>query len=386
MSYLVLGAGRMARGLVHYLKTHDQDARVKVVDVSAQRAKDLATWAGGSVMAGRLDLDDRAGVRRAFEDVTVAIGAVHYRYNVMLTEEAARARTHLVDLGGNNGVVARQLALGARVKKAGVTVVPDTGLAPGMASILAMAAIEGMDRVDHLRIRVGGVPLRPLPPLGYQLVFSTEGLINEYVEDAQVLEGGKLVNVPSLTDPEPVRFPPPFGMMEAFHTSGGASTLVHTLRGRVFDLDYRTVRYPGHCERMATLKELGFMDARPVKLGKVTVSPRELTGLLLERGLPDRGEDAVLVLVTADGRSGGRHRRVRIRLVDRFDRATGLFAMMRCTAFPSACIAHMLATGIITDRGVHPQELVVPIEMFIDRMRKAGLAIRKQTAWGKRVV
>jgi lysine 6-dehydrogenase len=377
MNYLILGSGRMARGLVHFLEHRDPGASIRVVDVVASRARSLARLSGPRVTAGRLDLGDRAAVRGSLERADVAVSAAHYRFNPVLTAEAARTRTHLVDLGGNNDVVARQMQLDARVSRAGVTVVPDTGLAPGMTNLLALWAIQGMERVESVRIRVGGVPLRPEPPFDYQLVFATSGLINEYVEDALVLRGGKVRTVPSLTDVEALRFPPPFGRMEAFNTSGGASTLIRTLKGRVRNLDYKTIRYPGHCQRMHALKHLGLMDARPVRVDGTAVSPRALTGLLLERSLPSTGPDAVLVRVLAQGTRRGRHRRVRINLVDTHDPATGLTAMMRCTAFPSACIAWMLGRGIIDAPGVHEQESVVPVARFVREMRRAGLAIRR---------
>lgn len=377
MHYLVLGSGRMARGLVHFLGDRDPGAHVRVVDVVSSRARDLAKRAGGNVSAGRLDLADRDAVRREMKRADVALSAAHYRFNAMLTAEAARSGTHMVDLGGNNDVVAKQIALGPKVARAGVTVVPDTGLAPGMTNLLALWAIEGMESVECVRIRVGGVPLRPEPPFDYQLVFATEGLVNEYVEDALVLRGGRLRSVESLTGIETLRFPPPFGTMEAFNTSGGASTLVRTLKGRVRNLDYKTVRYPGHCVRMHALKHLGFMDGRRVGVEGQAVRPRALTSVLLERSLPSEGPDAVLVRVTAEGRRGGRKRKVRVGLVDTLDRKTGLTAMMRCTAFPSACIAWMLGRGIITRPGVHEQESVVPVKRFVREMRRAGLAIKR---------
>ena len=377
MNYLILGSGRMARGLVHFLRRRDPSASIRVVDVVASRARALARSGGSRVTAGRLDLSDRAAVRRALSRADVAISAAHYRFNVMLTAEAARTHTHLVDLGGNNDVVAGQLELDGRVAAAGVTVVPDTGLAPGMTNLLALWAIRGMERVDEVRIRVGGVPLEPVPPLDYQLVFATEGLINEYVEDALVIRSGRVRTVPSLTDVESLRFPAPFGRMEAFNTSGGASTLIRTLKGRLRNLDYKTIRYPGHCARMHVLKHLGLMDGRAVRVGGADVSPRALTGLLLERALPSSGPDAVLVRVTASGVRRGRRRRVRVGLVDTLDRRTGLTAMMRCTAFPSACIAWMLGRRLIDSPGVHEQESVVPVGRFVREMREAGLAIRR---------
>jgi lysine 6-dehydrogenase len=379
MRYVIFGAGKMARGLVHYLLRRDPEARLRVLDRVPAHARELVAWAGDSRVTGAaLDFDDRAGVRRALERADVALSAAHYRFNAMLTTEAIRAKAHLVDLGGNNDVVAKQLAQSAAARRAGVTVIPDTGLAPGLASLLAMWAIEGMAQPECVRIRVGGVPIHPKPPLGYALVFSAEGLINEYVEDALVLRQGKLVRVASLTEVEPIRFPRPFGLMEAAHTSGGASTLVHTLRGRVPNLEYKTIRYPGHFAQVLALKELGFFAEERVVVGGARVSPRELTGLLVERSLPSNAPDAILVRVTAEGTLRGRRSVVNITLVDRFDPRTGLSAMARCTAFPSACIAWMIAHGALARPGVHCQETVVPVGPLIAELRRAGLAMARR--------
>jgi len=380
MRVLVLGAGRMARGVVHWLVERDGDVRIRVVDRHLKVARDLARlWPGRRVTASVADLADRDAVRRLMAGADVTVSAAHYRYNRDLTADAIGSGSHLVDLGGNNRVVRQQLALSKRAARAGVTVIPDTGLAPGLVNLLAASAIEDMDRVESVRIRVGGVPLEPEGELGYQLVFSTEGLINEYVEDAIVLRDSRPVTVPSLTGLERIVFPKPFGPMEAFHTSGGASTLVETLAGRVDDLDYKTIRYPGHCERIRVLARLGFMGSRLVRTGKGDVVPRALTARLLEDSLPTGGADAVLLRVTAFGVLGHRPLTRRYGLVDRFDAATGLSAMARCTAFPTACIAWMLGGGRIDRPGVHCQEEIVPLAPFIAEMRGSGLDIRLRT-------
>jgi len=211
------------------------------------------------------------------------------------------------------------------------------------------------------------------------IVFSPEGLINEYVEDALVLRGGRIAAVPSLEDVETIRFPAPFGVMEAFNTSGGSSTLAATLRGRVRNLDYKTIRYPGHAAIVRGMKQLGLFGRDAVALpGGRRVIPREVAGALFDRNLPLRGEDAVLVRVTVEGKRRGRKARVAITLVDRMDRHAGLTAMMRCTAFPAACIAHMIVEGKIEARGVLRQEDAVPLDLFVAAMRRAGLEIKSR--------
>src|SRR5204862_625335 len=131
-------------------------------------------------------------------------------------------------LGGDNDVVAAELALHAAARAKGVNVIPGCGLAPGMTAVLVAHAVARFDSVDEIHIRVGGLPLAPKPPLDYQLVFSVEGLINEYVERARVVRDGKVVEIESMTEVEELEFPQPFGKMEAFQTSGGTSTLPDT--------------------------------------------------------------------------------------------------------------------------------------------------------------
>src|SRR5262249_1219664 len=150
------------------------------------------------------------------------------------------------DLGGNDAIVRKELLLDEFAKERGIAIVPDCGLAPGLVSILTAAATEGLDDIYEIRLRVGGIPVEPQPPLEYSLAFSVDGLINEYVEDANVIIDGKPTVVPALTNVEEIEFPQPFGVLEAFCTSGGVSTLTETFQNRVQHLDYKTIRYKGH--------------------------------------------------------------------------------------------------------------------------------------------
>src|SRR5207245_6645009 len=190
------------------------------------------------------------------------------------------------DLGGNNDVVAAELALDTEARSRGVNIIPDCGLAPGMVAVLVAHGAAQFDKLDEIHIRVGGLPQNPKPPLDYQLVFSVEGLINEYIEPARVVRNGKITNVASMTETEDIEFPPPFGRLEAFQTSGGTSTLPETFLGRVRELDYKTIRYPGHCAKFKTMIDLGLCSSEPLPLNGMRVAPRRLLADLLVRNLP----------------------------------------------------------------------------------------------------
>ncbi|OPZ88862.1 MAG: Lysine 6-dehydrogenase [bacterium ADurb.Bin425] len=288
---------------------------------------------------------------------------------------ALSTRTHFVDLGGNEELVRRQFLLDELAKERGVSIIPDAGLAPGMVSLLAASAAESLDEVYDMRIRVGGVPIdREINTLGYAQVFSVEGLINEYSEDCTLIRDGKLLQLPALSELEEVEFPPPFGRMEAFNTSGGISTLPQSYLNRIQHLDYKTVRYIGHCQAIRAMQELGFFS--PEKFNGSELSPRAVLAGQLAKHLPVGEPDAVLLRVSVSGNKSGKPSQLVFDCVDYADQAVGLSAMMRMTAFPASILGQMLARGDINKRGVLRQEESVPTRLFLTELSGRGIAIK----------
>jgi lysine 6-dehydrogenase len=366
MKILVLGAGRMGLGAVFDLARQSDVAQVTVADAVLERAQQVASLSP-KVKAVHLDVADDRAVTELMRGHASAISCVNYWYNEKLARAAIAAGTNFCDLGGNNTVVDAELALDAAARAAGVNVIPDCGLAPGMVAVLVAHAAARFTTLDEIHIRVGGLPQHPQPPLDYQLVFSVEGLINEYIERARIIRGGTIVEVESMTEVESLEFPPPFGTMEAFQTSGGTSTLPETFLGRVRELDYKTIRYPGHCAKFKTMIDLGLCSSEPVD----GVVPRKLLGALLERNLPHDGPDVVLVRVEVKGDA----RTLRYDIIDRYDSATGLSAMMRTTAFPASIVALMMARGQITTKGALPQERCVPPDLFMQELAARDIQV-----------
>ncbi len=371
MKIIVLGAGRQGEALAHDLANSRGVEQVTLVDLNGARAAALAKalqQGKNSVVGRQADLSDESALASLFEGHDVAIGAASYALNEGLTRAAIAAGCHFVDLGGNIHVVAAQFAMSEQAKAAGVAIVPDAGLAPGLAGILAMHGVRQLDRTDHVTLRVGGLPLHPEPPLNYALVFSPTGLINEYVEPAEVLRGGEVMQIPSLAEVEQLAFAPPFDQLEAFTTSGGASTLPHTLRGTVQNLDYKTIRYTGHVAIMQSFAALGFFEP----------PAREITERLFAERLPQTQEDVVLVRVAVEGEQGGQKRRFVQEIVDRFDATTGHTAMMRATAYPAASIARLLGDGSIAERGTLKQEDVVPVDAMLAQLAERGIVVESR--------
>jgi len=244
--------------------------------------------------------------------------------------------------------------------------------------VLVMTGIREFDALDSIRIRVGGLPQHPTPPLNYQLVFAVEGLINEYIEKAVVIRDGKIGLVDSMIDVEEIMFPEPFGALEAFNTSGGLSTMATLLDGKVRNLHYKTIRYKGPCEKLKTLPDLGFASSEPIMAGTSVRTARELFEQLLRKKLDFGDTDVVLARVIIEGKQGGKGKTLEYEFIDYFDTATGITAMMRTTAYPTSIIARMLAEGVITERGVLPPESCVPGDIMIEELAKRNIRIQKR--------
>lgn len=352
---------------------------VTVADVDAGRAEAVAaSLKSDKVRAAHVDVNDESRTVELMRGHDAAISCVTYFHNLRLARAAIEARTNFCDLGGNNSVVDSELALDAEARAAGINIIPDCGLAPGMVSVLAAHAAARFRHLDELHIRVGGLPQQPRPPLDYQIVFSVEGLINEYVERARVIRGGEIVEVESMTEVESLDFPAPFGRMEAFQTSGGTSTLPETFMGRVRELDYKTIRYPGHCERFKLLVDLGLCGSDAVEIEGGRVAPRKVLGEMLSRRLPAGEPDVVLVRLELAGRlDSGNEASTRLRydIIDRFDERAGLSAMQRTTAFPASVIAQMMARGETTAKGALPQERCIPADAFVAQLAARDINI-----------
>jgi lysine 6-dehydrogenase len=373
MKIAVIGAGLMGRAALYDAARAEGVEAVGIFDIDKNLAGEVGERYGeGKAVSGRLDAGDEQTAGEILSAYDAAVSCVTYKFNPGLTRAAIKAKCHLVDLGGNNDVVKAQLDMDAEAREAGVIVVPDCGLAPGMVSVMAADGIAKMDSVASVKIRVGGLPQSPRRPLNYQIVFSPEGLINEYWEPCVILEGGQKKTVNPMTGLEQMEFDG-IGELEAFYTSGGSSTLPDTFAGKVDFLDYKTIRYPGHCLQFRTMLELGLASRKMIEVDGQTVEPRAVFKTVLENALSFDDPDMILLRVTVEGQKDGSPASRVYEMVDRQDSRTGLTAMMRTTAFPAAIIAWMAASGKITERGVKPQEIAVDPSLFLPQLKKRGI-------------
>lgn len=379
MKITVLGAGMMGRAVAFDLEKYSNFSKITVADKDEQTLQSAKFFLKGKkIDFSIINVNDSKDVRKHFQHADIVISAVPYRFNYDMTKIAVETKTHFLDLGGNNDIVNKQRSLSEKAKKNDVTIIPDCGLAPGMVSVIARDIIDQMDSVDILKLRVGGLPIDPKPPLNYQIVFSPYGLINEYIEDAIVLDRGKITEKKSMTEIETITFPEPFGDMEAFLTSGGCSTLPYTYKNKIGYLDYKTIRYLGHCEKFKTLLDLGFAKEEKIQVGDQQVAPRDLLASLLLEKLPINGKDVVLVKILSKGMKDGKNLSFDYTIIDYYDEENDITSMMRTTAYPISITAQMLEDGAISRRGVFCPEEIVPCTVFFEELKKRDIQIKKE--------
>jgi lysine 6-dehydrogenase len=391
MKLLVIGSGMMGSAAAYDMARQGQVDSVTLADSDLKRAKDVAARVNRitndkKVRATSLDAAKEKDAARLMKGHDGALSAVPYFLNLGLAKAAITAGCHFADLGGNNTVVRQELALAKQAEKRGIGIAPDCGLSPGMASILGGELVRRLDgRADALKLYVGGLPERPMPPFHYQLVFSVEGLINEYVEPARILRKGKLITIDPLTEPEPFHMDG-FAPLVAFQTSGGTSTLPETFEGKVGECFEKTLRYPGHYDLLCELKDLGLFSNQKMRVGNVEVAPRAVLSKVFEGKFAGKGPDVCIMRLEAHesvkapgvrGLLGGKlkGRVATFTMVDHYDPKSDMSAMMRTTAFPASIVLQMMCMGAFSKHGAVLQERDVPAETFLEEIARRGIKI-----------
>ncbi len=376
MKILVLGAGMMGRAIAYDL------SRFSAVDTIILGEKDKKTrlsadrfLQGTGVKSLAINAENSSSIKRVVQKKDIIISALPYIYNYRLAQLAIQTKTHFIDLGGNNTIVQNERRLFSKAEKNDVTIIPDSGLAPGLVSIITRDVVDHFDTVASVRLRVGGLPRTPKPPLNYQIVFSPYGLINEYVEDALILNQGKILSKKSMTEVESLSFPKPFGAMEAFLTSGGCSTLPYTYRHIIQYLDYKTIRYPGHCEKIKVILDMGFANETKIHCAGQMIAPRDVFASLLMKNIPTTGEDVILLKVMSQGMKQGVKRTRDYLIIDHYDKKNKITAMMRTTGYPVAITAQMIENCTIQKHGVFCPEEIIPPQDFFNELKKRKIRL-----------
>jgi saccharopine dehydrogenase-like NADP-dependent oxidoreductase len=347
---LVLGGG-LVGGVMARDIAADAGLAVTVVDLDETALSRLKARA--PVEIRRADLADPAAVRDLCAAHDLILGAAPGFLGFQCLRAAIESGRPVVDI---SFMPEDALELDGLARAKGVTAVVDCGVAPGMSNFLVGHVESELDETEEVLILVGGLPVVRRWPYEYVAVFSPIDVLEEYTRPARFVENGVVVVREALSDPELVDLPG-VGTVEAFNTDGLRSLLTTV---RAPNLKEKTLRWPGHIDKIRLLRATGLFGREPVEVGGVAVQPIDLTAKLLFPIWKRReGEEELTVMrVVVKGRKGAQPRRYTYDLLDRTDTTRSETSMARTTGFPATAVARLILEGALARPGVHPPEVL----------------------------
>lgn len=368
MKIIVLGAGLVGGPMALDL-AKDKAFDVTVADIDTNRLKALENH---GIKTRMQDLGEPKGVTSLVRSYDMVLSAVPGFMGYRTLEAIIEAGKNVVDIAF---FPQDPFTLDDLAKKRGVTAIVDCGVAPGMGNVLAGLAHHRLDSTDEIVIYVGGLPESREWPYEYKAVYSPADVIEMYTRPARFVQNGEFVTKPALSDPELLTFPP-LGTLEAFNTDG-LRTLAQTIDCP--NMKEKTLRYPGHIELMAVLRESGFFSKEPIQCNGATIRPLDFTSkLLFPIWKLNPGEiDCTVLKVIVDGQKDGEAIRYTWDLFDRADAETGISSMARTTGYTATAAVRLLAGGRFDDHGIIPPEHLGRrpecANFIIDKLKERGV-------------
>lgn len=371
-NFVIVGSGRQGISIAYDL-LRDSNHYVTIVDIDKnyldeavnKLSKISNTENLKSIVA---DVSDSKSMLNILTSTDVMISAVPYKFNLNLTKIAIESNTSMVDLGGHTNIVREQLSMDKDAKAAGITIVPDCGMGPGMNITMAVLATEILDQTDEIYICDGGLPKNPSPPWNYSLFFNIEGLTNEYDEQAYFLKDGEIVEVPCFDNIENIKFDK-IGELEAAVTSGGLSTMPWTFKDTLKVLENKTLRYKGHWEWMKAYRELGLFSRDSINHNGNEITPRHFYHQLLEKKIDHgRVEDVCLMRIKAIGKKDSKNVELNIDAKEYYSKNLDLTAMEKWTGWHISIMAIEIAYNNIA-AGAVSVENALKGHTFLEKAR-----------------
>jgi len=372
MKILVLGAGLVGGPMALDL-AKDGEFEVTSADLSANA---LVRLEAAGIHTVEANLDDEVALKSLVNEHDLVINAVPGYMGYRTVERIIECGKNVVDIAF---FPEDMFALDAKAREMDVTVVCDMGVAPGMSNVLIGYGASLLDTLEKGITYVGGLPVVRTWPFEYKAVFSPIDVIEEYTRPARYIDGGRMVVREALSDPELLDFPG-IGTLEAFN-SDGLRTLATTIKG-----DYmieKTLRYKGHIEKMAVLRETGFFDKEPIDFNGMMISPLEFTSRLLfpKWKLEEGEEDITIMRVITEGLKDGVRHCFTWDLFDRLDRETGVHSMARTTGYTATMAARMITKGLYTHKGVSAPEFLgkdhAIVSFLLEGLRRRGVVYKE---------
>jgi len=375
MKALILGCGNIGSVATEDLAKTVPSLEIVVTDKNDKRAKHVVERIGtNNVSWIQTDVRKYEELVETLKGFDFTMGFLPGNLGYRVAEACIEAGKDLVDV---SYMAQDPLRLHQAALKARVAFIPDCGLAPGISNILVGHAVTRLEEVEAIHIMVGGLPEKPVPPLGYTITWSPESLIDEYTRKSNIVRKGKEIEVKALSGLEEITHPT-VGRLEAFYTDG-LRTLLHTMKD-VDDMWEKTLRYPGHAKKIELLKAIGFFDVEKIEIEDSSISPRKFTARLFERKLlKPQVRDIVILEVHVSGIEDGKTTEYVYHLLDFYDQKQRITAMARTTAYPMSIVAQLVLRKLLKERGVVPMEKIGMndelFKLFLDGLRSRGIII-----------
>jgi lysine 6-dehydrogenase len=353
----VLGGGRVGGAIVRDLAAED-DYSVLAVDVDPVRVERLTEFGADGIIA---DLSEPKNITKAVKDADLVVGAVPGFLGYRTVERVLECGKPVVDI---SFFPEDAFGLEALAEEAGVPCLFDCGIAPGLSNLVLGRLEEDLDETHSFHCLVGGLPVERSWPWEYKALFSPGDVIEEYTRPARLRRHGIEITVPALTEVELVDFPG-LGSLEAFNTDGLRS-LLKTCRAP--NMVEKTLRYPGHAERMRMLRDAGFFSKAEIQVESGMVRPRDVTEALLfpawhfEEGEPD----LTVMRLVIEGRKEDAKVRHTYNVLDYYHTDTETSSMARTTGYTCTAMVHLVASGLWSKPGLAPPEVVGRQEKCFD--------------------
>jgi len=299
------------------------------------------------------DLSNTDRLKNLIEPYDFVISAVPGYMGFQTLKAVIEAKKNVVDI---SFFPEDPFLLDAVAKNNNVTVVVDCGVAPGMSNILVGHVHRLLDETHNVLIYVGGLPEVREWPYEFKAGFSPIDVIEEYIRPARYIANGRLVVKPALTEPELIYFPE-VGTLEAFNTDG-LRTLATTISAP--NMKEKTLRYPGHIEKIATLRETGFFDKSKIAVNGAKIRPLDLTAQLLfpKWKLNKNDKDLTVMRLIVEGKKAEKKLRYTFELLDRHDSSTNTHSMARTTGYTATLALRMIAQGLYDRKGLSAPEFI----------------------------
>lgn len=350
--------------------------RITAVDVNQASIDRCLAIADNPKVIGKVAaLQTEEDIAHVLKGADVAVACLPHSLSLAAVKAAISSNCHLVDLVGSQFM--EKMDLDEQAKRAGVIVVPGCGVAPGITNFLAAQGIDLLDEADEAIMTCGGIPRHPIPPLWYQVVYRLESLLRLYTKPAIAIQDGEIVELAPLSNLQEITFPEPVGLCETVITDAHSTAFI--LKGKVKNLYEKTVRYPGHWEKMKVIGELGFLDDTPVTIDGITTTPLAFAEkILVEKMKGDSHKDITVLRVEVTGIKDGKRLKHQWEMVDLYDHQRNISSMAKTTALPALLIAKLIATRQITETGVIPIESLIVrdrFQPFLTELKRLGIDI-----------